>query len=72
MEWSDEYIEHVKVVIANIKVGWKYYSFDYYLERNGNAVAKDTYESDHERSPQTMRKYLRNGGAVELVLEKYF
>lgn len=66
----EKYTENFKIEISKISVGKRYYSFNYSLFRNGVLVKKDDYASSHERSPQTMRKYLRNGYAAELVLER--
>lgn len=65
-----KYTENFKIEISKISVGKRYYSFNYILFRNGVLIKKDEYASTHSRSPQTMRKYLRNGYAAELVLER--
>lgn len=66
-------IEHIKVVTYNYRVGKRSFSFDYDLERNGYELAKcNHYNSTHTRSPSTIRKYLENGYATELVLQNNF
>lgn len=64
--------ETIKVEIWDIKVGKRYYSFMYRVQRNGKWIPNYAYDSSHSRAPATMRKYLKNGGAVELILEHRF
>ena len=63
--------ETFKVVIWNISVGKRYYSFEYELFRNDKLIQDDHYSNSHSRSPAFMRKILRNGHAAELVLGIY-
>jgi len=64
--------ETIKAEIWDIKVGKKYYSFKYRVNRNGKWTPEYNYDSSHSRSPSTMRKYLRNGGAVDIIMESRF
>ena len=66
--------EKFEIAVSNIVVGKKHYSFDYVIYRtrlNGHLERNEgKYDGSHSRAPQTMRKYLREGGAVELALDR--
>lgn len=66
--------ETIKVDVTNLVVGEKYFQFDYLFVRyslaSNHAISSGTYSSTHSRAPATMRKYLKNGYAVDLVLQR--
>ena len=64
--------ETIKAEVWDITVGKRYYSFWYRTYRNGKWSKKFAYDSSHSRSPSTMRKYLKNGGAVNIIMECRF
>jgi len=64
--------EIIKIEIWDIKVGKRYYSFMYRTQRNGKWTPEFAYDSSHSRAPSTMRKYLKNGGAVNIIRESRF
>lgn len=61
-------IETIKVETNNVKVGKRYFSFDYKVWRNRKLVSEGNYDSSHSRSPSFMRKVLKNGHATEIIL----
>lgn len=69
---NDRIRETMRAEIWNIKVGKGYYSFMYRTQRNGKWTAEYGYDSSHSRAPATMRKYLKNGGAVDIIMESRF
>jgi len=64
--------ETIKVQTSNYRVGKRTFSFDYKLYRNGVLIQEGHYNSTHIRAPQTIKKYLENGYATELVLQGNF
>lgn len=62
--------ENFKVSVWNITVGKRYFSFEWRAWRNGKLLDEGKYDTSHSRSPAFMRKILRNGHAVEIVLER--
>lgn len=65
---ANERIDLFKVEIMNIRVGKKFYSFNYNLRRNQVLVEQGVYSSSHSRSPNSIRKWLKEGWGAELVL----
>lgn len=63
--------ETFKVEINDLVVGKIWYSFGYTIWRNGVIVIENIYNSSHSRSRNTMVRFLKNGGAVELALGQY-
>lgn len=61
-------IERFKITTYNFKVSKRTFSFDYQIERNGKVVEEQHYNSSHSRAPQTIKKYLEQGYATEIVL----
>lgn len=68
MVWSKK----LDIIISNIKVGKKYYSFDYVFKENGVITDKGNHDASHSRSPQYMRKHLKAGYAIELIMQKIY
>lgn len=65
-------IEHIRIATYNHRVSKRTFSFDYDVERNGySLISQAHYNSSHSRSPTTMRKYLEQGYATEIVLESF-
>ena len=64
--------ETITVDTSNIKVGKKYYSFDYTIYRNSQKIGEGNFENSHSRSATSIRKWLNEGWATELVLEHKF
>lgn len=61
--------DSLKVITSDHKVGKKYFSFNYKIFANGKIYGTGSYDSSHSRSPSTIRKYLKEGYAANLVLE---
>lgn len=61
--------ELIKVMVWDIKVGKRYYSFKFRYCRGQKCLGGD-YDSSHSRSVAFMRKYLENGGAITIVVER--
>lgn len=64
--------ETIKIETKNVKVGKRYWSFDYKVWRNGKPICKGNLDSSHSRSPKFMRNYLKTGGATEQVISREF
>lgn len=62
--------ETIKVEIRHLRVGKKDFSFEYTVFRNGKHFDSAVYHSSHSRSPSYLRKHLKEGYAVNLVLER--
>jgi hypothetical protein len=62
--------ETIQVMVWDIVVGKRYYSFHYRFYRDGKWTGGQ-YDSSHSRSPATIRKLLKNGYAIDIVLEHY-
>ena len=60
----------IDIEIKNIKVGKRYYSFDYKVKFNGKLLDENSYSSSHSRSDSYMRKELKKDYAVMLVLQQ--
>jgi len=61
---------NIQIDIDNIKVGRRYYSFDYKFWNNGKLIEEGSYDRSHSRSPNSIRKWLKDHWAYEIVLEK--
>jgi len=64
--------EIIEVETGNFKVGKKYYSFDYKIWRNGKIWDSGWYDSSHSRSATSIRKWLKDGWATEIIIEHKF
>ena len=60
--------ELIKVMVWDIVVGKKYYSYHYRYCRGDKCIGGE-YDTSHSRSVAFMRKHLENGGAVTQVIE---
>jgi len=75
-EESITWERQITIGIFNLKVDKRYYSFDYnYFIYNDNGKKgvicnSGSIDSSHSRGVRTMKKLLKDGYAVELVLEK--
>lgn len=61
-----------KVVIENLKVDTKYYSFDYEVWVNGILKKEELYSNDHSwgNDYKKFRRILRNSYAAQIVCER--
>ena len=59
------------IEIDNIYVGDRFYEFDYTIKLDGKKQRTDHYESDYENgmTKKEFKKHLKNGSALDLVLE---
>lgn len=55
---------------SNFIIGKRSYSFTYELFRNGKRIACEKYDATHTRHRETIKRYLMDGGAAELVLQR--
>lgn len=62
----------IKVVIWNIKVDYKYFSFQYQVFLNNEAhIPPKSYDDSHSHGHEGIEEFretLKNGWAVELIL----
>ena len=71
MKDNKEIVAHIKVVVTNIEVDDKYYSFDYRVWKDGEVVKSTRYSNDHSRrdDKEEFKKDLENGYAIKCALE---
>ena len=60
------------MITYDYRVGRKDFSFSYELYRNKKLLNKGVYCSKHTRTARTIRKYLEQGYATEIVLQTNF
>jgi len=65
-------ITNIQIMVWDIKVGEKYYSFKYKTFVDGKLTEESEYEGDHVwgGDKRYFRGHLKNGGAVKCVLER--
>lgn len=71
MNWLANMIEIIKVETKNVKVGKRYYSFDYKIWRGKKLINEGIDSGSHTRHPSTIRKALLTGYATELIIQRY-
>ena len=67
-----KYTKKIEIQIDRIAVGKRFFSFWYEIKENGKVLENGEYSSDHTRSPTSMRKWLRNHYAVEIIMQKIY
>lgn len=62
----------IEITHWNLKVGRRYYSFDYKVKINGVEFKAGSYDTSHSRSPQFIRKWMTGGGVEEVLLRQIY
>lgn len=64
---------NLEVIIENIEVDDRYYSFDYTILLDSKEIQKDKYSNDYCNgdTKEQFKKLLEDGYALELALEDF-